>query len=94
MQTEDNADATLEPDAYDELVNDFHDKLATRVSAALEQLQALERELVEIQERLQRARLQADTLESLAKMAEMVHRSRPGEAVFEDQPPPAPDTPP
>jgi hypothetical protein len=36
----------------------------------------------------------AGIVQSLSKMAEMVLHSRPGEAVFEDQPPPAPDAPP
>lgn len=37
------------PTGYDEVVNDFHDKLAARIAAALERLRALEAELVEIQ---------------------------------------------
>jgi hypothetical protein len=35
--------------AYDQVVNDFHDKQADRISVVLQRLRAVEDELVEIQ---------------------------------------------
>jgi hypothetical protein len=37
------------PDSYEELVDDFQNKLAARLDATLERLRALENELEEIQ---------------------------------------------